>query len=189
MSEYKGGLAVLVAPQPVTPEIEVPMPPKSTRRVTPLAVRFWRQADRSGGPDACWPWTGAATEGYGAISVRRGVARRAPRVAWELQVGPIPDGLVVCHACDNPPCVNVNHLFLGTHADNARDKIAKGRGTKPPILAGERNRQAKLTDEAVRLMRAAYDAGETMRSLSRRFGVSRPVVSGVVRRESWKHVS
>lgn len=94
----------------------------------PVEGRFWPRLDQSGGPEACWPWTGSRTRtGYGKCSVDgRHVA--AHRLAWQLTNGPIPDGLHVLHRCDNPPCCNPGHLFLGTHTDNVRDMLAKGRG-------------------------------------------------------------
>jgi hypothetical protein len=101
----------------------------------PLAERFWPKVVKS---DGCWLWVGAKFErGYGCIVAGgpringRPAERRhlyAHRVSYELSVGPIPDGLYVCHHCDNPPCVNPSHLFLGTATDNNRDREAKGRG-------------------------------------------------------------
>lgn len=88
---------------------------------------FWRRVDRSGGPDACWPWMRVpSTGGYG-LAKYKGRRRIASRVAWELTNGPIPGGMQVLHHCDNPPCCNPAHLFLGTVADNVADMIAKGR--------------------------------------------------------------
>ena len=77
-------------------------------------------------PSGCIEWIGSGSRGYGAIKID-GVTHRAHRVAWELAHGFIPAGLFVCHRCDNPRCINVEHLFLGTPADNNNDKIAKGR--------------------------------------------------------------
>ena len=91
--------------------------------------RFWSRVDRS--PGGCWEWTGRrARGGYGEIWWH-GRDQRSHRVAWELLEGPIPEGLFVCHHCDNPPCVRTSHLFLGTALDNNRDRQAKGRTTGP----------------------------------------------------------
>jgi hypothetical protein len=92
---------------------------------------LWARADMSGGATACWEWVGYRNaDGYGRVRVA-GVVWYVHRLSWTLGRGPIPPGVMVCHHCDNPPCVNPAHLFLGTAADNARDKAAKGR-TCPP---------------------------------------------------------
>ena len=89
--------------------------------------RFWVKVVR--GPD-CWNWNGGKlVEGYGRF-VDRGKYVLAHRVSWEIHNGPIPEGLCVLHRCDNPPCTNPDHLFVGTHGDNARDRAAKGRNGK-----------------------------------------------------------
>jgi hypothetical protein len=95
-----------------------------------VVIRFWAKVDKRG-PDDCWPWTGARRRrGYGVISVGAGSNRKmvvASRLSWEMANGAIPPGMMICHKCDNPPCVNPGHLFLGTGADNARDTVRKGR--------------------------------------------------------------
>jgi hypothetical protein len=89
--------------------------------------RYERDVDRSGGPDGCWPWQGyIGTWGYGQMWAER-ATQLAHRVAWDLAVGPIPAGMSVLHRCDNRPCCNPSHLFLGTHTDNVRDMAAKER--------------------------------------------------------------
>ena len=97
----------------------------------PLAERFWRRVDKSGGEAACWRWLGGATRGYGCICVN-GRNRRATHVSLELHGRALPKGgEVVCHVCDNPPCVNPAHLFVGTMSDNIRDAHDKGRVRTP----------------------------------------------------------
>src|SRR4051812_12464692 len=99
------------------------------------------------GADECWPWHGATAGGYGQISID-GTKIPAHRVAYEVANGAIPEGLVVCHRCDNKVCCNPSHLFLGTIGDNTRDAQAKG------LLAhGERSPRSKLTRKQVETIR------------------------------------
>jgi hypothetical protein len=90
-------------------------------------IAFWQNVDQSAGPEACWPWTGSRKDsGYGRLCFDRH-QQNAHRVAYQLATGHDPGDLIVCHSCDNPPCCNPAHLWVGTHGDNARDKVAKGR--------------------------------------------------------------
>lgn len=173
------------------------------RKRRPLSDRFTEKVDRSGGPDACWPWTGSRKEsGHGEVGSggRRGRILKAHRVAWELAYGPIPEGMKVCHKCDNPPCCNPTHLFLGTQADNMADMARKGRANRTsrllgdahplrinPHLAarGERVGGARLTEADVCLI---LSSNESQRALARRFGVSRRTVAFVQQRKTWRHV-
>jgi hypothetical protein len=111
----------------------------------------------------------------------------AHRFAYELLVGPIPDGMFVCHHCDNPPCVNPKHLFLGTQLDNMRDKVAKGRHHAPgptnPAKGGD-NGRAVLTQQDVDRLRS-LEGTTSISALSREFGIGRTQVGRILRRESW----
>lgn len=149
------------------------------------ADRFLAKIAR-GADDECWPWMGKRDrDGYGRFRPTwRGVDHQSHRFSWVLVHGPIPAGLVVCHACDNPPCCNPAHLFLGTMADNNRDRDIKQR-----TAHGERIAQAKLTTASVRLMRTSYAAGGvTQRELAVAFGVSPATVSYVTSGKRWRSV-
>lgn len=112
------------------------MPSPQGRPPRPLAERFWERVDRTLPTDVCWPFQVRSRDRFGyrkffVCSERRSV--QAHRVSWELNRGAIPEGLCVLHRCDNPPCVNPNHLFLGTLADNNADMLAKGRARYGPL--------------------------------------------------------
>ena len=149
-------------------------------RCRPLPERMWARTDTSGGANACWEWQGYRhpTRGYGQIGIgtRAAGIGETHRVAWEVTHGPIPDGMFVCHKCDNPPCVNPAHLFLGTNADNVADMVAKGRGAK-----GFRLPHTKLSDEQVREIRELWNARvASQAAIAARFGISQGHVSGIV---------
>lgn len=146
----------------------------------------------------CVIWTGASVPfGYGVIRFD-GRQQYAHRVAWQLGVGQIPDGMSVLHRCDTPSCVAVHHLFLGTLSDNTQDMLRKGRGAGGPpkgdrnpmrlyrgLLSGDRNGNAKLTWPKIRDIRRSYESGETQVSIAARHGVGQAVISRIVRREAW----
>lgn len=165
----------------------------------PLAPRFWSKVARSDDPDACWEWQRSCyPDGYGQFKIA-GRNCRAPRVAYTLARGPIPDGLQVLHTCDNPLCCNPAHLFLGTVQDNVDDKIAKGRDargdrnggrTRPErVRRGELNGRAKLTAAQVREIRERVAAGGVTRAdLAAEYGVTDSLVSMIARGEIWRGV-
>lgn len=153
---------------------------------TPIENRFWPKVDVCG-RDECWPWLASRhRQGYGQIGDSNGGLLRAHRVAWSLANGPAPEGMSVLHKCDNPPCCNPAHLFLGTQLDNVRDAIAKGRMRVVASL-GERNGTAKLTDDAVRRIRSLRGS-RSQQKLAAEFGVSQRLISLVLRGEIWRHV-
>lgn len=136
----------------------------------------------------CWEWTGSLSRrGYGRMGT--GPSRiSAHRLAWTLAHGD-PGHLLVCHRCDNPKCVRIDHLFLGTDADNVRDCIAKGRRRvtppTPPGFKGEAHPCARLTEEQVNAIRAATG---THKDIADRFGVSRQHVGSIRGGKKWTHI-
>lgn len=138
-------------------------------------------------PCVLWPKS-LDGRGYGQTSGPGRRHRRAHRVAWEAVHGPIPAGLFVCHRCDNPPCINVDHLFLGTAVDNSRDCVAKGRLSPPPrnFQRGEASSTAKLTREAVAEIRRRYAAGGVSQSaLAGQYGVCQAQIWRILRGLRW----
>lgn len=161
-----------------------------------LAERFWSKVVRADG-DGCWVWSRARdTFGYGELYLGRhldtGAKRieKAHRIAWFLAHGDVPRGRQINHRCDNPPCVRLDHLRLGTALDNATDRMRRGRG-RSPGAQGERNAHAKLTEEIVRWARAAWAAGRwpTYAALGRELGCSYQNARGIVRGDTWKLVA
>jgi hypothetical protein len=132
-----------------------------------------------GKPDECWEWTRGATKGYGHMCVGGGRQRGAHVVAWEIANNyPLPDGMIVRHSCDNPPCTNPAHLLLGTHADNVADKMSRGR-----------HANNVLTAEDVREIRKLRAAGVKQKELAERFGVSQAHISGIISGRFWRNIT
>ena len=128
----------------------------------------------------CIEWQGARdARGYGMTTVHYRT-HHAHRVEWEKVHGPIPEGLYVLHKCDNPPCINVEHLFLGTHADNMRDRNTKGRQAR-----GERHSQAKLNDDDVRSIKASSLPTPL---LATQYNVTRQTIWSIRAGRTWRHV-
>lgn len=159
--------------------------------LSPLEVaQFWLQVegDFTRHADACWIWRGHVNNtGYGHVSLggRGALKRLAHRVAYELVKGPIPNGLLVCHACDEPLCVNPQHLWLGTDADNQQDAARKGRKRS---LRGSAHPNHKLTDDDVRRLRAMVEGGVPLTRIGQHFGIHATTVARIARREKWAHV-
>lgn len=144
------------------------------------------------GAGGCWLWTaGRDGKGYGHVKVR-GKVRRAHRESYETERGPgSADGMVVRHRCDTPACVNPGHLEIGTQADNMRDRDERGRH-RCVASKGSANGSSKLTEADIVAIRAEYvphSREHGTRALGRRFGVDHSVVSQIVNREAWRHVS
>lgn len=165
--------------------VTVPNPSAIDRQVK---ERFWARVS-TGGIDDCWEWTaGCQTAGYGELRVA-GRPELVHRISWQIHFGDIPGGMYVCHHCDNPPCVNPAHLFLGTPKDNAGDMSAKGRHashTQPHLRRGTRSGSARLTEGDVLSIRERYALGGiSQRALAVVYGVSEPTIHAVVNRRNW----
>lgn len=151
-----------------------------------LIVRYWKHVQKNA--DGCWGWNGRCDkDGYGNLSAwtpdGKETTVRAHRVSYELHFGPIPDGIEVCHTCDNPPCSKPEHLFLGTHLANVADMVAKARR---PDARGERNSQSTLTESDILLIRSRSDEPDAR--LAREFGVGCSTISKIQSRKRWTHV-
>lgn len=133
----------------------------------------------------CREWQGGCDRfGYGRIMID-GKRKLAHRVVWELENGPIPDGMCILHRCDNPKCNLVSHLFLGTKSDNAKDRNDKGRNGYRVSL-GERNGNSRLTKDDVDGIRRDYASGESQVNLSRKYGTSDSNVARIVLNQTWR---
>lgn len=134
----------------------------------------------------CWEWQGSRSPlGYGRYYPAMGVKVLAHRHAYELANGPIPDGMQVCHTCDNPPCCNPGHLFLGTHQDNMADRQSKGR-TRTGTTRGEKSNLARLTQAQVVEIRGRYRNGETQTAIARDYGITNSGVWRIVHGKTWR---
>jgi hypothetical protein len=147
--------------------------------------RFWRKVKKTSG---CWLWQGSNTKGYGTLQSRSDGPLYAHRVSFALHYAD-PGHLLVCRTCDNPSCVNPEHFFLGTSADNTRDAWLKGRLPLPrnaPV--GEAHHHAKLNRGDVVEIRKRLSSGEVGAVLAREYGVSKTTVSNIRKGKIWKSV-
>lgn len=153
------------------------------RRLTP-EKQFWNHVAVAAS-DECWEWNGCRSkQGYGLVNVAySGIS--AHRLSWTIHFGPIPDGIWVLHRCDNPPCCNPAHLFLGTCQDNVDDKIAKGRQKS---VDGELNPRSKLANTDILTIRRLRAQGESLKALAEQFNVSMTTISRAALRKAWRHV-
>ena len=147
-------------------------------RSRPLVERFWSKVDKSFGPDGCWLWTASRNKAnYGRFNPGNGPIF-AHRWAFEQAFGPLPPRTLVCHHCDNPPCVNPRHLFAGTHADNSADMVAKGRASISS--RGEGSPRAKYSDAQVDRLVALVASGLSVTRAARRVGIKSSTANGIM---------
>jgi hypothetical protein len=147
-----------------------------------IEERFWAKVDKSG---ECWNWLGGKYKpGYGKFWYQ-GKMESAHRMAYQLAVGSIDNGMFVCHRCDNPGCVNPDHLFLGTNQDNVNDAIGKDRHSR-----GTRNGRAKINAKDVLSIREMYATNNWSQSaLAKMYGVGQTEISNIVIGKTWQSIS
>lgn len=180
-----------------------------TRRPLSIDKKLWSKVDKTSSADGCWLWTGyQEADGRGRILVN-GRREMVYRVAWTEIIGPIPDGLWVCHKCDNPSCVNPAHLFLGTAKDNTQDMLAKGRhrtdeekrvanlqrGDQHWLRRNPEKRRrgtqlawTQLTVADVRSIRQLRGDGLSLSKIASQFNTTTANVHSIVTFRTWRHI-
>ena len=162
----------------------------------PDEQRFWSKVDKAG---SCWIWTASKDkDGYGSFWRVSDPSGRAHRYSWELHFGTIPNGMLICHECDNPACVRPDHLFLGSALANNSDRANKGRSAtgdrngsraRPERLKrGSENAAAKLTEADVREIRSLCASKLRQIEIARRYAISRSLIGAIKRRGVWQHL-
>jgi hypothetical protein len=160
--------------------------PVGTRAPAPLEDRFFRNIEKT---DACWLWKGRAVgKGYGMIGLGGKGAKQVlvHRLSYEIHKGLIPAGMVIMHQCDNPRCVNPDHLEAGTQSQNIKDAFSRGRKFNLPSgLKGESHGASKLTEQIVLDIRASK---LSMAKLAALHGVAKSTIERIRYRKTWRHV-
>lgn len=150
----------------------------------PVMDRLLSKLQGSHEPGGCLIWVGKRRQdGYGEIE-HEGRIWKVHRLMWVAAFGDIPDGIEVCHKCDNPSCARIDHLFLGTHTENMRDMTSKGRGVLP-AARGEKHGASKLTEAEVL---AIFKDCRPQSVIAESYGVAPSLISQIKRRKVWKHV-
>ena len=146
--------------------------------------RFWSHVDRKTA-DECWPWIGSRNSKQYGLFWTGERFKMGHRLSYELEVGPIPEGRMVCHSCDNPPCCNPNHLWIGDASSNRLDAMSKGRIR---LLLGDLCPFSRLSTPEVMEIRELHAKGETPKRLAEFFGVTSDSIRDVVYRRTWRHL-
>lgn len=155
--------------------------PNVIREKKEFESRFWEKVDKKGEVE-CWNWLASKRGGYGSFSIDDNVYF-AHRIAYNLVFGKIPEELLVCHRCDNPICVNPNHLFLGTYSDNRVDMINKGRSN---FSKGESHYNSRLTWDIVNKIRERYMKGGLQIDISKEFNIPPEQICNIINNKKWK---
>ena len=141
--------------------------------------RFWKKVDKDSNPNGCWEWTGWKELGYGHLKYKTETIK-AHRFSVMID-GRDPSGLFVCHSCDNPSCVNPNHLFLGTLQDNHKDMMNKGRNKSGNAL----NKKTKLNEQQILEIR---NSKESNTALSKIYNIAGSSIRKIKNKTIWKHI-
>lgn len=167
----------------------------SCKKTDPV-IRFWSHVNKNGsvpshvpGLGNCWEWKAArSANGYGVFFPKYKHRQYAHRYSWHMATGIEPGNRYVLHSCDNPPCVNPGHLFLGTHADNMADMVAKGRQHRDPSRwRGTENPKAILSHERAAEIRRIYRSGDiTQLELALKLGMSKSAIARAIRGVTWR---
>lgn len=146
--------------------------------------RFFYFVDDIGDESSCWNWMGSKDGGgYGIFICKEYGREKAHRLMYMETYGEIPEGMYICHTCDNPSCVNPSHLFLGTNQDNIDDKVLKDRQSR---LFGKNNGRSKLSEMDVINMRKDYKSGNySYRDLVKKYNIGQTQVARIIKKESW----
>jgi hypothetical protein len=172
---------------PAVPTVPDPIAAMLTDDAWRMAVetRFWPKVMKPLDWSGCWEWQGTRSgRGYGRFKLKSYVSTSPHRLSYALFTGRSPGGLFVCHHCDNPPCCNPAHLFLGTVQDNSDDMVRKGRAAKRD-QSGERNGAAKLAASDVEAIRAKILSGLTNVAIAAQYGVTHQIISKIRRGRAW----
>ena len=161
-----------------TGQLELEQREKSETGIEVIVERIMLKVETDN--NDCWNFTGSLRNGYGLIW-NNGKHDSVHRVMYKYHVGEIPDRMFVLHHCDSPSCCNPDHLFIGNHQDNMKDRAAKGRSA-----SGVENGRSKINKEIADQIRVVYSSGNiSQRKLAKKFGVGKSIVSLIVRGESW----
>jgi hypothetical protein len=152
-----------------------------------IVDRFWSKVKFPENIDDCWEWTAYKDrDGYGHFTIINNKVIRASRFAYEFYNGPIPNGLLVCHKCDNPPCCNPNHLFLGTIRENSIDMLKKGRAPIGDKDFGKRTHGKIIENDVEDILHLKYD---TVQTASQCLGIHQHAVRAIFQRKSWQSIT
>jgi len=150
-----------------------------------IEIRFWKYIIKNDDINKCWKWTGSKIKsGYGNISVNDKI-KLAHRVSYEMHNGAIPEGMFVCHSCDNPECCNPLHLWIGTNSDNVADKMKKGRLNPND---GMNNPRAILKDQDILEIRKLLLDGVKGAVIARQYGVGKTAICRIKLGKSWANI-